>query len=381
MSAGPAAGLEIVEIDPGRLRDRSAFVELPFRLARAYPAWQPGLRKLHADLVHPARNPFWRRHAGSFFLCRRGGRNVGRMAVIDPGQVPERPRAAVLAFPDFVDDDEVSALLLETVFARARERGADTLFGPMNPNIHHDVGVQVSGHERRNAVFMGYQPPYYAAHFDRAGFGRLADFDAWELWQDTFVAAGRMRKLVERVERNPALTVRPVDLSRFDDELRVFFDLYTGSFADHWAFVAPSWEEFQFLAGDLRHVLQPRMTLIAEWEGKPVGFVLGIPDVFQALPRPTHGRLTPGLVFRTWRRWRSIDEVRVMITGVLPEFRRHGIHLPLFYRVAAGIFELGYRGGEISWVLTENDPMAKALPLLGAQRTKTYRVYERTLHQ
>jgi hypothetical protein len=343
--------------------------------------WQPGLRRLHADLVHPGRNPFWSERRGSFFVCRRGGRVVGRMAVVDPGQIPERPEAAVLAFPDFVDDEAVSGCLFDAIRTRASECGAACLIGPMNPNIHHDVGIQTSGHERRNAVFMGYQPPYYEAHFERAGFRRLADFEAWELYGDSFLSDGRLLRLVERVERRQALSIRPANLKRFDSELRLFHQLYTGAFSDHWAFATPSWEEFEFIAGDLRHVLRSRMTLIAEWEGRPVGFVLGIPDFYQILPKYTGGRITPRLLFDTWRRWRTVDEVRVMITGVLPDFRRHGIHLPLFYRVASEIFDMGFRGGEISWVLTENDPMAKVLPLLGSRRTKTYRVYELPLHQ
>ena len=35
----------------------------------------------------------------------------------------------------------------------------------------------------------------------------------------------------------------------------------------------------------------------------------------------------------------------------------YGIHLPLFYRIARAIFDLGFRGGEISWVLADNRPI------------------------
>lgn len=375
-------GLEIVELFPAGRRDRAAFVDLPFELARHHDAWQPGVRSLQGDLIHPGRNPFWKGRAGSFFVARRHGRTVGRMAVLDPGGVREHPDAAVLAFPDFIDDPAVSARLFVAVEERAIERGARRLLGPLNPDIHHDVGIQVAGHDRGNAVFMGYQPAYYQRHFEGSGrFRRLADFDAWILTRESFLPDGKLDRLARRVARRQPLRIRPVNLGRFGEELALFHRLYTGAFADHWGFTAPSWEEFRFIAADLRYVLRSRMALIAEIAGEPAGFVLGIPDVYRILPQRTSGRLTPAFLLATLLGWRRMDQARVMIAGVLPAYRRRGIHLPMFHRVAQEIFDLGFRGGEISWVMAGNDAMTRALPLLGAQVAKTYRLYIEDLHQ
>jgi GNAT superfamily N-acetyltransferase len=304
------------------------------------------------------------------------------MAVVDPGGVPDCPDAAVLAFPDFIDDVEVSASLFAAVEERARYRGARRVLGPMNPDIHHDVGIQIRGHDRRNAVFMGFQPPYYQRHFEETGgFRPLADFDAWVLDRHSFIADGTLHRLARRVERRQPLRIRPVNLARFGDELALFHRLYAEAFAGHWGFSPPTWEEFKFIAADLRYILRGRMALVAELAGEPAGFVLGIPDLYAILPKGSKGRLTPGFLVATLQRWRQVDEARVMIAGVLPRFRRHGIHFPLFERVAQEIFALGFRGGEISWVMAGNRGMMKALPLLGASVAKTYRIYIKPLHQ
>ena len=375
------ARVDVAELFPTRRHDRRVFSDLPFRLASEFDAWQPGVRMINEELIHPGRNPFWKRHPASFFAAMRDGLAVGRIAVIDPGSIHDLPNAAVVALPDFIDDDTVTTPLFEAVASRARERGAQELVGPFNPDIHHDVGIQISGHDRRNAIFMGFQPPYYQAHFERRGFQRLRDFAAWALYRETFIADGQLSRLAQRVERQRALRIRPVNLRQFADELKLFHTLYCKVFASHWGFSAPSWDEFRFIAGDLRHVLRPQMALVAEWNGTPAGFVLGVPDIYSILPKRTGGRLTPAFILELLRRWRHVDEVRVMIAGVLPEFRSHGIHLPLFYRVACEIFALGFHGGEISWVMTDNEGMTKALPLLGARPTKVYRVYQKRLHQ
>lgn len=380
VTKGPAIErCDIRELSMAKRGERELFVDLPFRLAASVNAWHPGIRKYYSDLLHPKRNPFWKGREAWFFVAIRGGRVVGRIGVLDPGYIPQRPLAATLIMPDFIDDAAVVHCLLEAVIARARERGARELIGPMNPNIHHDVGIQSSGFEHRNAVFMGYQPRYYSRHLEDAGFRTIAELQAWSLFAKDFLREGRLRILVDRVQRNASLRIRAADPSRFEAELPIFYRLYADSFADHWGFTKPSWEEFHFIAGDLRYIVRENMALIAEWDGEPVGFVLSVPDLHDIVPKTAHGRLTPGVILRTLRHWRRLELVRVMIAGVLPSHRRFGIHLPLFFRIASEIFERGFRGGEISWVMTDNRPMQKVLPLLGAHPTKTYRLYVKSL--
>jgi GNAT superfamily N-acetyltransferase len=379
LSDDTALATEIVELFPGRRRDRELFIGLPFMLAQGFPAWQPGIRRINANTVHPGRNPFWRQHRGWFFAALQAGRIVGRAALVGTGSIPQQPAAAVLAFPDFIDDANVVTALLNAVCARAREQGATALIGPLNPNIHHDIGVQVSGFDHRNAVFMGYQPPYYALRLEAAGFQPLLEAQAWSLHRDTFLRTGRMRRIAERVEARTQLRIRSADIRRFQSELKTLFHLYSESFADHWGFERPSWDEFEFLASDLRYLLRQNLVLIAEWDGEPVGFVVGVPDLYEILPHNSSGRLTPPFLLRLLRRWRSISLVRIMIAGVLPSHRGLGIHAPLFYRIAASVFDLGLTGGEIAWVARDNPGMAEALPLLGASPTKTYRLYTKDL--
>ena len=40
---------------------------------------------------------------------------------------------------------------------------------------------------------------------------------------------------------------------------------------------------------------------------------------------------------------------------------------------------LGYPVGEASWILEDNKPMNKALQLMCGERTKVYRIYDKTL--
>jgi GNAT superfamily N-acetyltransferase len=98
-----------------------------------------------------------------------------------------------------------------------------------------------------------------------------------------------------------------------------------------------------------------------------------------ALKHNPSGRLFPfGLLRILWHR-RRIDRLRILILGVLKEFRKTGASVLLYEWTWREGNRLGYRWGEASWILEDNPPMRNALELMGFRVYKTLRMYDRTL--
>jgi hypothetical protein len=368
--------IEIVALNILSRRERAAFVRFPFRLADAHPYWHPGLRMWQDARIHPRDNPFIKAWQPELIQARNAqGEVLAQAGLVRPGYIRDMPEAAMLILPDLIDHKEAFFLLMEHLRGRAMEHGARRIIGPFNPNIHYDVGVQYRGFEKENAPFMGYQPPYYASLFEDYGFYGMAHFDSWHLDRDQFSVSVPIERAEQKVLQHPGLSFRQVDLRNFSRELRIFHALYSESFRDHWGFSAPDLEEFTFIAGDLRYLLRPPMALIAEYRSRPIGFVLGIPDPLEAIDKRELGRLTPRAIFHLGLHWRKIRRTRVMVAGVLPEYRHTGAHIPLFLQVARNIFDLGYEGGQIAWVMDRNRPMQRLLEGIGAVKCQGYRLY------
>jgi GNAT superfamily N-acetyltransferase len=103
-----------------------------------------------------------------------------------------------------------------------------------------------------------------------------------------------------------------------------------------------------------------------------------IPDFNRALAA-ARGRLLPLGWLRLLRARRRIDSLRVLILGVLAEHRHRGVDALLYARMMEEARRKGYRWGELSWILESNLPMLAVLERFGAERYKTYRIYEREL--
>jgi GNAT superfamily N-acetyltransferase len=73
---------------------------------------------------------------------------------------------------------------------------------------------------------------------------------------------------------------------------------------------------------------------------------------------------------------RKIDRVRLMALGVKEGWRRRGIDAVMVVETIRRAHELGYKGGEISWTLEDNDLVNRAIESCGCTRSRVYRVFE-----
>jgi GNAT superfamily N-acetyltransferase len=137
--------------------------------------------------------------------------------------------------------------------------------------------------------------------------------------------------------------------------------------------------EFDFLAADLKQIADPNLVLIAEVDGRAVGFALALPDINECLIHNRSGRLLPGL-WHLLTKQRRITTVRIIVLGLLEEYRRTGIDAVLYWEIGERAKARGVRWGEASWILETNDAMNHALQnTMRGTLYKRYRLYERAI--
>ncbi len=227
-------------------------------------------------------------------------------------------------------------------------------------------------------LMMPRNPPEYAAFIEGAGYGKVKDLYAWlyDLGRDL---DPMLRRIAEKVQREIRVTVRPFDLKEFAAETERLREIYCGAWENNWGFVAPTPEEFKRIASEMKPIFDPRCAVLAEVDGKPVACAVAIPDINQAL-RGTDGRLFPlGLPRLLGRRW-IIDQVRLMLLGVLPEYRATGIFPGLLVELQKLVrAKTDFKRIEFSWVLEDNHAINQTIERFGGERYQTYRIYQKAI--
>ncbi len=88
------------------------------------------------------------------------------------------------------------------------------------------------------------------------------------------------------------------------------------------------------------------IVLFLEKDGEPIGFALALPDVNQAV-RHANGRLFPFGLLKILYHARHIHKVRVLVLGLLKEYRGRGLDVLLYLTLIRNGTRKGYYGGRV----------------------------------
>ncbi|HCX74047.1 MAG TPA: hypothetical protein DHM37_10045, partial [Candidatus Cloacimonas sp.] len=89
---------------------------------------------------------------------------VGRIAgIINPRYIEKwQNKYARFGWIDFIDDEEVSKALLETVENWGRENGMEAIHGPLGFTDLDPEGMLIEGFEELGTIATIYNYPYYS---------------------------------------------------------------------------------------------------------------------------------------------------------------------------------------------------------------------------
>ncbi len=368
--------------------DLKTLIRFPWTLYRGDPYWVPPLISQRRFAFDRVRNPLFDYVDADFFIAWRGARPVGTVAAAINHRHNDVHDEQIGFFGHFdvFEDAEAADALLQTAIDWVRARGMTAIRGPLSLTVNDDgAGCLIDGFDTPRMLLMGHNPPYYAGMIEAAGFQKVMDLYAWYGDAPTIIASEgyvKVKRIVEKQARRRNITIRRGDVSRMQDEIRLLQQVYQASWAENWGYVPPTEREIERLVDEMKQFYDDRLGFFAEKDGATIGFILVLPNFNQVLLRayPRPGVPEPITLLKALWHWKirpKIDSVRVMLLGVREEYRGQGIDAMLMMNAYEATIAAGYRWGEASWILENNDPMNRILKAMGFYIYKTYRVYQR----
>lgn len=313
-------------------RELKQFIQFANDLYADCPYYCPPLFFDEMNCFNPERNPALEVCEFQLWMAYRDGKPVGRIAGIINRRANEKWGVKKVRFGwfDFIDDEEVSRALLDTVVAWGKERGMDELNGPVGFTDFDHEGLLLEGYEYLAVMASLYNYPYYVKHVDAYGLTKEVDWIEiqvyppleWSERLDRLAKIVKERSKVHIVKvKNSRELVKRFGISYMDIIDQAYQKLYN---------FQPMTEKQKNYYKDMYFPLLnfDFVTLIANEQEELVGVGLGMPDIAEAL-RKCGGKLFPFGWYHLLKalKAKKMESFCFLLIAVRPDYQDRGINV------------------------------------------------------
>ena len=370
--------------------DRQAFVDLPFRLYRDDPNWVPPLKGEALGLITPAKNGWYSHARAQLFLAEENGQVVGRisahidtLALTMPAEQGFGPGVGQWGLMEAERQD-----IFDTLIAAAegwlREQGMSRALGPISQSIWEEPGLLIEGYDHPPTIMMGHARPEYRGWIEAAGYAPVKQMMTYDL-DITQEFPRLVKRIIKSGEANPRIRIREVNKRKFEEEAAIILHILNDAWSDNWGFVPLTPPEIKDVGVKLKPIVFNDLIRIAELDGRPVAFMITLPDLNEAI-KPLNGSLLPlgWAKLLLWLRKPRVRTMRVPLMGVVKELQASRMASQLAFMMieyirAASVKNYGASRGEIGWILDDNQGMRSIAETIESRVNKVYQVYGKEL--
>lgn len=334
----------MVEISEVRTpRELRAFVKFPFRLYQGNSCWVPPI--IHDEITTLNRNPAFEHCTRKYWLAKRDGQIVGRIAgIINHAEIRKTGKSTSrFGWMDFVDDPAVSSALFQAVENWARAQSAAHIHGPLGFTDMDKEGLLVEGFGELGTFATIYNHAYYPAHFEANGYRKSIDWVEYELDMPPKMfprVAVFSRKLAERYQLRQLKLTRASQIKPYAGRV---FQLINEAYRDLYGYVELTEKQVKFYTDQYFSFINPDfVSIILNQQDEVVAFGIVMPSLSRAVQK-AKGRLFPFGILHIMRAMKKNDRVDLYLIATGNEYRNKGVHVLIFDKLLNTLLKFGVK--------------------------------------
>ena len=334
------------------------FVHFGIDLYKGNEYYVPALVIDEIDTLNPAKNPAFDFCESRYFMAFRDGKPVGRIAAIINRQVNERSgkKTVRFGFVDFIDDDEVGDAHCDAVKELGRQKGLDTIVGPLGFTDMDNEGMLTDGFDQLGTMATIYNYPYYNTQMKRMGFEVDASWVEFKVMMPEGIP-DKHQRICDIVRRKYG--VRNVHFKSKKELVakygRALFELINKTYDQLYGYSPLTPKQIDhYIKMYVPIVRLENLSVIVDSDDRLVGLGLAMPSLSKALIK-SRGRLFPTGWYHLLKALKAQNDiVDLLLVAVEPEYQSKGVNSLLFTDLIPSFIKQGYKCAETNPELETN---------------------------
>ncbi len=308
------------------------FVEFPYNLYKGNKYWIPQLIKDEMKLFQKEKNPAFEFCDVKLWLAYKDEKVVGRIVGFINYRFIEKWHDKYCRFGwiDFIDDENVSKALINTVENWAKENGIEAVHGPLGFTDLDPEGMLIEGFEELGTIATIYNYPYYPEHLKKLGYNKDADWVEYEI-----KVPDKVPEKIERIAKvvllkNNLKILRTSNLKEMKPYLKNMFQVLNTAYEELYGFVPLSEKQIQSYIKQYIGFANPELiSIILDENNKVVAFGLTFPSLSKSFQK-ANGKLFPFGFIHILKSLKKNNLIDLYLVAVRPDLQGKGVNALLF---------------------------------------------------
>lgn len=366
----------VTSIDPSDKSALKRFISLERKLMKDYPFYISEIDDDVAKMLTRKTSAAKELEIG-LFIVSKSGEDVGRCAAIinKKFQAQKQPGAGFIGFFAAAQGcmQEV-AEMIQLAEKWLKDKGVTTVIAPANGGAPNNMGFLTTAFDENPMFPFAWTPPYYKEYIESMNYQ-----PTYPLWYyEVDFTSEKYKKAKQRYTNYDKAVIRTISKKNWDKDLETVCDLLNETFVDEWEFTKMSHAEMKEFFGPMKSILAPEQILIAEIDGKPVGFCFAMPDL-TPLFRSFNGHIGLIAVFKLLTRANKFQRAGILGIGVTNEHKGKGLSKAIAMKLYSYHESLGLKSSLYFPVNERNMDSRGFAESIGGKGRLMYQVYDKVI--
>lgn len=316
-------------------RELKKFIGFQYDLYKDNKYYIPPLRFDEFHTLSKDKNPAFDFCEAKYWMAFRNNKIVGRIAGIINHKFCEKwnKKEARFGWIDFIDDEEVSSTLLSTAENWAKEKGMESIHGPLGFTDMDGEGMLIEGYEEESTLGSIYNFPYYPNHIERNNYTKDVDWIEYNMTVPDSIPE-KIERIAEISAQRNKLTLldlkNPKEVSKYAYGV---FHLINETYKDLYGFVELTDKQIDSYVKQYFSFVRPQyVPIIVDEDGKVAGFGITMPSLNKALKK-INGKIFPFGFIHLLMEMKRSKNLDLYLTAVRSDLQNKGVNAMLIHHI------------------------------------------------